>query len=140
MRLTARELALLRPFDWTIVHVGDRVYNSVVSEKQTRLFWLDFVRLVLVPKFRKQRGVTRLANMDLTQPVLLTDDLHLVVPDAIESIAYYADNMDSPPMRFALEASSIAFTAIGCVVLLAVAVAALFSSKRTTDRLSRFVI
>ncbi|AQN78601.1 ACH96202.1 Ac68-like protein [Kallithea virus] len=107
MKLSQTEFKLIRPLEWSLINHGEKVYNTTLDETQTRLFWLDFMRLIFAPRFKKQYGVTRIENFDDTQPVLLTDDLELLLPTQIETVCYFADNMDSPPMRFALPFNSI---------------------------------
>ncbi|AYP97972.1 Ac68-like protein [Mauternbach virus] len=100
MKLTEHEFKLIRPLQWALVNHGSKVYNTTANATQTHLFWLDFMRLIFAPKFKKQHGITRVDNFDVTQPVLLTDDLELRLPTQIETICYFANNMDTLPMRF----------------------------------------
>jgi len=100
MKLSEHEFNLIRPLQWTLVNHGAKVYNTTANPTQTRLFWFDFMRLIFAPKFKKQYGITRVDNFDSTQPVLLTDDLELRLPTQIETICYFANNMDTLPMKF----------------------------------------
>ncbi|ATZ81517.1 Ac68-like protein [Drosophila innubila nudivirus] len=100
MKLSEHEFNLIRPLQWTLVNHGSKVYNTTANPTQTRLFWFDFMRQIFAPKFKKQYGITRVDNFDSTQPVLLTDDLELRLPTQIETICYFANNMDTLPMKF----------------------------------------
>lgn len=141
MRLALDEFKRIRPLLWSVRQIGDNVYNTVIGETATRLFWLDFVRLVFAPKFRAQRAIARVDNFDVTQPVLLTDDLRLIVPRDIETVAYYADNAGlGPPKTFVVSRviTANAFLMLGIAALLAIVVYAVLAPDN--DRVSRLLI
>lgn len=99
MFLTRDEFNRIRPLQWTIQNYGNTVYNTINGRTETQLFWLDFMRLVFAPKYTLQNGIITIDNFDQTQPVLLTDDLELILPNDIDLAMYYANNT-TLPMKF----------------------------------------
>lgn len=121
MFLTRDEFERIRPLQWTLQNYGNKVYNTIGSRTETQLFWLDFMRLVFAPKYRKQYGIMTIQNFDKTQPVLLSDDLELIVPADIEMAMYYANNT-TLPMNFVINTSQlvamiVAFVAIAILII-----------------------
>lgn len=99
MLLSEKEFKLIRKINWKLQTIGDKTYYTAVSEIDTYLFWFDFIRFVFAPKFKNQQGVSYIANFDITQPVLLSQDYNLKLPVLIESAIYYAENqMLKPPL------------------------------------------
>lgn len=127
MKLTAEEFARIRPLTWQYTNVSDRVYQTTADAISTRLFWLDFLSLIFAPKFATQYGVPTLADFDVDQPVLMTDELELLLPTQAETAMYYADNLVPPFAAFSTGLSSsvvlsLALTAIAIVLALSVIV------------------
>lgn len=95
---------MIRPLDWELRELNGVVYYTLSSDTQTRLFWYDFVRCVFAPRFAKQQAFPRLLNFDQAQPVLITDQLEIRLPPAMETVVYYAENR-TPPARFEIPVS-----------------------------------
>lgn len=140
MRMTVEEFHRIRPLQWTIREFGNAAYNTTVDETETRLFWLDFIRNVWAPKFAAQRAVTSVSNFDVTQPVLLTNDLNLKLPAVLETVAYHADNSEKPK-TFALPFSQLTVFIVGILAMISLLiVSVIFSSKQTSSTSYKFKI
>lgn len=136
MKLTVEEFHRIRPLEWVIRSYGDnnKSYNSPVDMIETRLFWLDFIRNVFSPKFAAQRGITHIANFDLTQPVLLSDDLELRLPSVLESVVYFANasnNVDSK--KFALPFDQLPALIVGVMSLILLLMVHVVLNRRSRD-------
>nr|WOJ45372.1 putative Ac68-like protein [Apis mellifera nudivirus] len=136
MLLTSQEFKLIRPLQWTTREFGGRLYNTIIDETETALFWYDFIRFVFAPKFKNQWGVVNIANFDQTQPVLLTDQLELKLPNLFELAVYYADNKKAP-FYFALKGiRQIYVMIIGLIALLVILIISLIrKSSASTNEL-----
>lgn len=122
MKLQKEDLNLIRKLDWSITDYGNRTYNTVSTPSQTKLFWIDFLTLVFAPKFASQKGVTNISTFDTTQPVLLTDDLELVVPTPLDTAWYFAINQHDPPKTFVLNGINYISTFIITTIILIILV------------------
>lgn len=118
MKLKPEEFALIRPLEWRLINIGTKTYNTPKSDIARQLFWLDFLRKVFVPKFKAQQTVTVLGDFDLTEPVLMSDDLELLLPPLLETVVYYATNKTLPFM-FKLEVSMFTVLIVGIVLIFA---------------------
>lgn len=98
------------------------VYNTPSNDIETQLFWLDFMRLVFAPKFKRQNGITEIQKFDQTQPVLLSDSLDLILPAQLESAMYYADNRSEPPMRFQVPVGQVFVLIVAFLLFAAIVV------------------
>lgn len=99
MRLTPEQFQTIvkgRNFTWTKKDVGGVMYNSLTNQTDTKLFWLAFFKLVFLPKFKTQKAVTRISEFDMSQPVLITDELQLSAPTMVDTVFYFADYAESP--------------------------------------------
>lgn len=116
MRLTPEEFNRIRPVQWSLKNYGYKVFNTTINQTETKLFWLDFMRLVFAPKFKKQNGITEISIFDLTQPVLITDDLDLLLPTNLETAMYYANNT-TLPMKFMVNISKTFILILSIVMI-----------------------
>lgn len=117
MRLTIEEFNRIRPLQWRIRQIGQRAYNTPVDQTETRLFWLDFMRLVFAPKFKSQFGITQITDFDTTQPVLLTNELEITLPPQIETAMYFANNK-TLPIQFKFDMSQSTIVVIAIIILI----------------------
>lgn len=124
MLLTTEEFFRIRPLTWKSTVVGGRIYHTTADAIDTRLFWLDFLRLVFTPKYRWQDGITKMSEFDIDRQVLLTDSLELMLPTEAETAMYYASN-PTPPVVF--EFSHISQTVVLYVALSIIAMIVLAS-------------
>lgn len=117
MQLTREEFNRIRQLQWKLQYQGNKVYNTTVTVTDAQLFWLDFMRLVFAPKFKKQNGVATINTFDQTQPVLLTDDLQLVLPTNLETAMYFANNT-TLPMKFTVNLSQRTTLVVSVILIL----------------------
>ncbi|ATY70253.1 Ac68-like protein [Tomelloso virus] len=129
MKLTLEEFNRIRSVQWRMINYGKKVYNTTINQTETKLFWLDFMSLVFAPKFKTQYGVPSIAEFDITQPVLLTDDLELQLPTQIETAMYFANNT-SIPIEFSAKIKQLIVVIVGVIVIILIVVAEHFVSKR----------
>lgn len=122
MRLTPEEFSRIRQLRWKTRYIGDKVYNTPSNDIETKLFWLDFMRLVFAPRYKTQYGITEIQKFDQTQPVLLTDSLELIVPTQLESAMYFSDNKKEPPVRFQIPVVQLFVLIVAIVVLAGIVV------------------
>jgi hypothetical protein len=123
MLLTEEEFSWIRPLTWKSTVVGGRIYQTTADAIDTRLFWLDFLRLVFAPKYRRQGGITAITDFDVDRQVLLTDCLELMLPTEVETAMYYANN-PTPPVTFEFSRISqtvVLFVTLAIIVLIVVA-------------------
>ena len=152
MKLTNEEFHRIRPLEWVIRSYGsgEKSYNSPVDTNETRLFWLDFFRNVFRSKFASQSGITNISDFDLTQPVLLSDDLELRLPSALETVAYFAAVKENGQIKkFELPFDQTSALIVGITILVLLLTVHLFfdknydgkpsSRKRSFNRLSRLI-
>lgn len=129
MKLTSEEFKRIRPLQWSLKSFGKHVYNTTINQTETQLFWLDFMRLIFAPKFKTQFGIPSMENFDITQPVMITDDLELQLPTLVETAMYFANNK-TLPMQFAVDIDQL-FSVIGSIFLIiALIIAEHFTSKK----------
>lgn len=128
MFLSIDEFKSIRPFQWRIQNYGKKNYNTLTNEVDLQLWWIDFIRLIFVPNFKKQNAITSIPKFDLKQPVLLTDDLELILPNNIETIMYYAKNK-TLPIKFSLNITQDVIVFIGVGLLIFIIIIELFLSK-----------
>lgn len=134
MKMTIEDFNKVRPLQWTIREYGSTIYNTPIDQTETRLFWLDFMRNVFAPKFSNQQAVTYIASFDVTQPVLMTDDLTLKLPTQLETVIYYADNKTLPKIFSINNVSNVTATFVGVVVLLILlVVSVVFSGEKSSS-------
>lgn len=121
MKLTLEEFNRIRPLQWHLKNYANKVYNTTINQTDTQLFWLDFMRFVFAPKFKSQYGITEITAFDQTQPVLVTDDLELVLPTDIETAMYYANNK-TRPFKFSLNISKTIAMIVGILLIVVLVV------------------
>ncbi|KAI5630630.1 pif-6 [Venturia canescens] len=121
MKLTIEEFKRIRPLQWCLKEVDGKVYNTTINQTQTRLFWIDFMRLVFAPKYARQRGVTHIGDFEPDMPVLITNDLQLELPSVLETAMYYANNQTLPKI-FSVSIPQLFILIIGIVFLLGILV------------------
>lgn len=121
MKLTNEEFKRIRQLQWGLNEIGGKMYNTPSDSSQTQLFWLDFMKLVFAPKFKKQFGITHIDHFDVTQPVLMEDNLNLKLPTQLETAMYYANNT-TLPMKFSIGISQTITFIVALVVLVALIV------------------
>lgn len=129
MRLTLDEFKKIRKLQWNLRSFGNKTYNTTINQTETQLFWLDFMRNVFAPKFKKQFGLTYISDFDQTQPVLLTDDLELKLPTQLETAMYFANNV-TPPVTFAFNISQSIVTGLAIVTLIIILILHVLYSKK----------
>lgn len=117
MQLTLEEFNRIRPLQWRLRVYAGKAYNTPVDETQTQLFWLDFIRLVFAPKFKQQNGITKILQFDQTQPVLMTDDLNLILPTQMETAMYFANNK-TLPMKFSIPVNQIVILVVAVTIII----------------------
>jgi hypothetical protein len=94
MILTREEFKLIRPISWTMKIINDIKYNTPIDSLNASIFWYDFMKYVFAPRFHSQTGVSKLQDFDIMeQPVLLTDDLDLKLPEQMETVGRITDPM-----------------------------------------------
>lgn len=98
MHLSREEFERIRPLHWSLRTINNRAWYTLTSVVETQLFWLDFVRLVFAPRFAQQETVQEIGAFDQRQPVLLSENLELVLPADMESATFYESNRDSSPV------------------------------------------
>lgn len=126
MRLSKAEFAKIRPIEWVVRDFGGRMMNTPANQTFTRLFWLDFLRYVFAPKFKRQLGVTKIASFDASSPVIMSDSLDLQLPTPLETAIYYAENADKPPIEFSVNVTQTIPMIIAIVLLLGIVLVAIF--------------
>lgn len=99
--------------------------NTPANQTFTQLFWLDFMRYVFVPKFKRQNGVKRIASFDTSAPVVMSDSLDLTLPTPLETAIYYAENVNRPPIEFQINLNQIYALIMGVVLLIGLLVLAM---------------
>lgn len=129
MKLTLEEFKRIRPIQWCLRNYGKHVYNTSINQTETKLFWLDFIRLVFAPKFKQQFGITELSDFDITQPILLTDDLELTLPTQIETAMYFANNK-TPPIQFKININQLLTMIATIIIFVVIIIGEHFVSKR----------
>lgn len=129
MKLTLEEFKRIRPVQWYLKNYGKYVYNTTINQTETQLFWLDFMRLVFAPKFKTQFGITSLADFDITQPVLITDDLELKLPTQLETAMYFANNK-TPPVNFSININQMLVMIVCIAIFIVLIVGEHFVSKK----------
>lgn len=121
MLLTKYEFDRIRPLEWTVREFnGGSIYYTPATQTDTQLFWLDFLREIFAKKFASQSAVTSISNFDVTQPVLLKDNLELKLPDVLESCVYYASNK-KPPVTFLVNAPKLMVLAVAVFLFILLA-------------------
>lgn len=129
MKLTLEEFRRIRPVQWCLRDFGKHVYNTTINQTETKLFWLDFLSLVFAPKFKSQYGVPVISEFDITQPVLLSDDLELKLPTQMETAMYFANNTTTP-IKFSVNISQLTVTIIAIIIIIVLIISEHFVSKR----------
>lgn len=116
MFLTKSEFDKIRPLQWCLKDFGGKLYNTTLSKTETELFWIDFMRHVFAPKFKQQFGVQSIPNFDQTQPVILTNDLELKLPDLLETAMYYGNNQ-TLPFSFSIDISHTFVFVVAMIIM-----------------------
>lgn len=138
MFLTREEFERIRPLQWSLKNYGNKVYHTIIGRSEVQLFWLDFMRLIFAPKYRNQYGVLNIEHFDQTQPVLLSDDLELILPNDIDLAMYYANNT-TLPMHFSVHMPQMVVF-IMSLILFVVLIAFQWRMKRKNEISHNFLI
>lgn len=107
MKLTLDEFNSIRPLQWTLKNIGINTYYTLINQTETQLFWLDFIKNIFASKFQRQQGITNISTFDITQPVLIDDDLNIILPTQLETVCYLANNQKPLPVTFTLPVSQL---------------------------------
>lgn len=117
MKLTDKEFKLIRPLEWSLHSFGGEVYNTTDTPQ---LFWIDFMRFIFAPYYRKQRAIVRISKFDITQPVLLTADLQLTLPTELETVVYIAKNQKTLAKKFIVNLNAIVILILSILILMSI--------------------
>lgn len=128
MFLTRNEFDRIRPLQWSLKNYGNEIYHTILDKTEIQLFWLDFMRLIFAPKYKNQNGVVNIENFDLTQPVLMSDEMELILPTDVNMAMYYANNT-TLPMNFSINISQLTVM-IASLVLFAILISLYFIYSR----------
>lgn len=134
MKLTLEEFKLIRPVQWRLMNCGTGMYNTPINQTDTQLFWLDFMSLIFAPKFKKQNGVPLITSFDITQPVLITDDLELKLPTQVETAVYFANNTYAP-VQFSFNIGQILVAIISILIIIILVISEHFIGKKIKTEL-----
>ena len=70
--------------------VENRALYTIRNPKWCNVVWVELWDKVLQPMFKDQQMVTRIENIDLTLPIMVTEQLELIsAQPIIESLVYY---------------------------------------------------
>lgn len=123
MRLTVSEFNKIRPLHWKVQQIGNDVYYTVSNKTETQLFWMDFMRHVFAPKFKKQNGINTIYNFDQRQAVLITSDLELKLNDPVmEQVAYNAENL-TLPFKFSFPIPQMVVMIVSIIIIIITVIA-----------------
>lgn len=112
MILTLEEFKKIRKLNWYTTKINNKLYNTT---NQSELFWLDFVKNVFLPYYKKQNAVLKINDFKLTDPVYITDGLELLLPTPLESAVYYAKS-ESGLLQFSFDMPQILIVFISILV------------------------
>lgn len=75
---------------WAFEMVENRPLYTIRNPRWCNVFWVELWDQVLQPMFKDQQMVPRVENVDVTLPILVTEQLELISAQPIvESIVYY---------------------------------------------------
>lgn len=132
MYLTLAEFKTIRPLKWSMKEIHGKIYRTITNVTDTKLFWIDFMRNIFAPNFKRQNGICFISNFDYTQPVFISPDLKLELPDILESVMYFSRNK-TPPIQFKINISQTALLIIAIVLLLGLMCTdIIYGSKKTS--------
>lgn len=96
MYLTEEEFKRIRgPFDYTIREINGVVYKTLTNIESIHLFWLDFLKYIFAPKYKRQDAIIDIPSFDLSYPVLITKDQNLLLPPILETAMHFSNNRNS---------------------------------------------
>lgn len=87
------------------------------------------MRNIFAPKFASQIGILNLGEFDRRQPVLISDDLELYLPDNLEKIVYFAENKTLKAFAFPA-VSQLSCLIGGLIIIIAIALIHLLVDAR----------
>ncbi|UHB41817.1 PIF-6 [Macrobrachium rosenbergii nudivirus] len=77
---------------WSYKYYANKQCYVIKNSIYCQVFWLDFWYNYLAEKFRKQNVVTFINNLDITLPVIITEDfIMLNAPPVIQNIQYFSE-------------------------------------------------
>lgn len=118
MILTKDEFSKIRTLQWTKREYGNVMYNTPTTTEQIQLFWHDFVYYIFADKFKNQNALNVISSFDNTQPVMLTDDLELKLPEDLETVIYYYYESKTPPYIFNTRISMYSCLVISVLIII----------------------
>lgn len=82
-------------FMWNYETIDGKNMYTIRDEVECKQFWLRFWKDIMVEKFKKQKMITNLSNVDLSRPVMVLEENRNMInlQPSIQSIAYYADEV-----------------------------------------------
>lgn len=109
--------------------LSEKEFSKIRTTLKPELFWFDFVRHVFLPYYQNQNAVTNITNFDITQPVILDENLNLTLPLNMEVAVYYAKNQKPLPIQLNTKISQFVVLLISIILLLLII---FLDVKRTT--------
>ena len=86
---------------WTMERIEGKTYFILKNPSYCQVFWVTFWYHYFTNKFKTQKYITHIENLDLTLPVFITTEYELVnAQQIIENISYYSELKEYKPPMF----------------------------------------
>lgn len=132
MKLSLKEFEMVnrKQYNWIQTTIGSRVYNTLTTSLETKLFWFDFLQFVFAPYFKEQRSITTLGAINLSEKVLMDNNLNVLLPPTLESVIYYGSNL-YPPFKLDTKISMNVTTTFFSILIIALLIVRLITDSRS---------
>lgn len=115
MQLTIEEFNKIRTLNWQIRTYGNKLFNVTDTPE---LFWFDFIKNVFANYFQNQQSIHQITNFDVSQAVLIDNNLNLQLPTQLKTVVYLAKNQTKLKPQISIPVCPYLSFAIACVLFI----------------------
>ena len=111
------------PLDsWNHEIINNKTCNTIKNTVYTHLFWFDLWLHLLSPMFKSQQMIHTIEELDMTRPVIITENLELTsCQPIINNIEYFSTitNSKNPfVVNISIAQTTIIYTILAMVIIL----------------------
>lgn len=101
-------------FIWNHEVIDGQSMYTIRDKIECRKFWLRFWKEIIVEKFKNQKMVRKLSNIELDRPVMVQEENRNLVhlQPSVQNITHYSDEV--PPATYTLP---FVLTKLNCIVV-----------------------
>lgn len=122
---------------WTYEIIENKPYYCIRNPVYANVFWTHYWYNVFAQLYKNQQMVTHLLNVDLTIPVIISENLKIIsAPTSMQNIYYFSTLNHNYRPKFILNTSSFNVLSLYIVIMVIIIIGSLFLSSKFPKKLN----